>query len=125
VAVATAIILFVVVSIATSGAINDGGLEQAQAQTGTTTSNAITIIGTTSGEIIKIDVKSALLLQLPPSLTAKGGLKKLEALIHMLDSGFRYAIEFRNKSWFDRSVYRLLSENNICLACSQLNTNSH
>jgi hypothetical protein len=56
VAVATAIILFVVVSIATSGAINDGGgLEQAQAQTGTTTSNAITIIGTTSGEIIKID----------------------------------------------------------------------
>ena len=31
----------------------------------------------------------ALLLQLPPSLTAKEGLKKLEALIHMLDPNFR------------------------------------
>jgi uncharacterized protein YecE (DUF72 family) len=49
----------------------------------------------------------ALLLQLPPSLTAKEGLKKLEALIHMLDPDFRYAIEVRNRSWFDRSVYNL------------------
>ena len=32
----------------------------------------------------------ALLLQLPPSLTAKEGLKKLESLIHMLDPDFRY-----------------------------------
>jgi uncharacterized protein YecE (DUF72 family) len=64
----------------------------------------------------------ALLLQLPPSLTAKEGLKKLEALIHMLDPDFRYAIEVRHKSWFDRSVYKLLSDNNICLAWSQLDT---
>jgi uncharacterized protein YecE (DUF72 family) len=42
----------------------------------------------------------ALLIQLPPSLTAKEGLKKLEALIHLFDPGFRYAIEVRNKSWF-------------------------
>jgi uncharacterized protein YecE (DUF72 family) len=64
----------------------------------------------------------ALLLQLPPSLTAKEGSKKLEALVHMLDSDFRYAIEVRHKSWFDRSVYKLLSDNNICLAWSQLDT---
>jgi uncharacterized protein YecE (DUF72 family) len=64
----------------------------------------------------------ALLLQLPPSLTAKEGLKKLEVLIHMLDPAFRYAIEVRHKSWFDRSVYKLLSDNNICLAWSQLDT---
>jgi uncharacterized protein YecE (DUF72 family) len=64
----------------------------------------------------------ALLLQLPPSLTAKEGLKKLEALIHMLDPDFRYAIEIRHRSWFDRSVYKLLSDNNICLAWSQLDT---
>jgi uncharacterized protein YecE (DUF72 family) len=64
----------------------------------------------------------ALLLQLPPSLTAKEGLKKLEALIHMLDSDFRYAIEVRHKSWFDKDVYSLLSDNNICLAWSQLDT---
>ena len=62
----------------------------------------------------------ALLLQLPPSLTAKEGLKKLRAMIHMLDSDFRYAIEVRHQSWFDRSVYRLLSDNNISLAWSQL-----
>jgi len=65
----------------------------------------------------------ALLLQLPPSLTAKEGLKKLEELIHMLDTDFRYAIEIRHKSWFDnKDFYNLLSENNICLAWSQLDT---
>ncbi len=64
----------------------------------------------------------ALLLQLPPSLTAKEGLKKLETLIHMLDPDFRYAIEVRNTSWFDKSVYKLLSDNNISLAWSQLDT---
>jgi uncharacterized protein YecE (DUF72 family) len=64
----------------------------------------------------------ALLIQLPPSLTAKEGLKKLEALIHMLDPSFRYALEVRNESWFDKSVYKLLSDNNICLAWSQLDT---
>jgi uncharacterized protein YecE (DUF72 family) len=64
-----------------------------------------------------------LLLQLPPSLTAKEGLKKLEALIHMLDASFRYAIEVRHRSWFDnKNVYKLLSDNNICLAWSQLDT---
>jgi len=64
----------------------------------------------------------ALLIQLPPSLTSKEGLKKLEALIHMLDPGLRYAIEVRNKSWFDKNVYKLLSDNNICLAWSKLHT---
>ena len=66
--------------------------------------------------------KAAVLLQLLPSLTAKEGLKKLEALIPILDPDFRYAIEVRHKSWFDRSVYKLLSENDICLAWSQLDT---
>ena len=40
----------------------------------------------------------------------------------MLDPDFRYAIEVRNKSWFDKTVYKLLSDNNICLAWSQLDT---
>jgi uncharacterized protein YecE (DUF72 family) len=60
---------------------------------------------------------------LPPSLTAKEGMKKLEVLIPMLDPDFRYAIEVRHTSWFDNNeVYKLLSENNICLAWSQLDT---
>ena len=64
----------------------------------------------------------ALLLQLPPSLTAKEGVKKLQALIHMLDSDFGYAIEVRHKSWFDKGIYKLLPNNNICLAWSYLDT---
>lgn len=70
----------------------------------------------------------ALLLQLPPSLTAKEGMKKLEALIHMLSPDFRYAVEVRHTSWFDKNdnnkknFYKLLSDNNICLAWSQLDT---
>jgi uncharacterized protein YecE (DUF72 family) len=52
----------------------------------------------------------ALLLQLPPSLTTKESLKKLEALIQMLGPDFRYAIELRHKSGFDRSVYKLKNE---------------
>ena len=66
----------------------------------------------------------ALLLQLPPSPTAKEeSLKKLESLIHMLDPDFRYAIEVRHKSWFDnKNFYRLLSDNNVCLVWSQLDT---
>jgi uncharacterized protein YecE (DUF72 family) len=65
----------------------------------------------------------ALLLQLPPSLTAKEDLKKLEALIHMLDPDFRYAVEVRHRSWFDnKDVYKLLSDNKICLAWSQSDT---
>jgi uncharacterized protein YecE (DUF72 family) len=65
-----------------------------------------------------------LLLQLPPSLTAKEGLKKLEGLIPKLDSNYRYAIEVRHTSWFDNNgeFYKLLSDNNICLAWSQLDT---
>jgi uncharacterized protein YecE (DUF72 family) len=57
---------------------------------------------------------------MPPSLTTKEGLKRLETLIQLLDPEFRYAIEFRHKSWFDKMVYKLLSDNNICLAWSQL-----
>jgi uncharacterized protein YecE (DUF72 family) len=64
-----------------------------------------------------------LLLQLPPSLTAEEGLKKLEALIPNLDPNYRFAIEVRHTSWFDNTeFYKLLSDNNICLAWSQLDT---
>jgi uncharacterized protein YecE (DUF72 family) len=48
-------------------------------------------------------------------------MKKLEALIQMLDPDFRYAVEVRHTSWFDNGdFYNLLSKNNVCLAWSQL-----
>ncbi len=40
----------------------------------------------------------------------------------MLDPDFRYAIEVRHTSWFDKKIYKLLSDNDICLAWSQLDT---
>ena len=65
----------------------------------------------------------ALLLQLPPSLSANEGLTKLKILVDLLDPNFRYAIEVRHTSWFDsKEFYKLLSDNNICLAWSQLET---
>jgi uncharacterized protein YecE (DUF72 family) len=65
----------------------------------------------------------ALLIQLPPSLTAREGMKKLQALIDKLDPNFRYALEVRHTSWFDyKDFYKLLSDSNICLTWSQLDT---
>jgi uncharacterized protein YecE (DUF72 family) len=59
-----------------------------------------------------------LLLQLPPSMTMKEGLEKLQ--IMPLDKRFRYAVEARHKSWFDDDVYSFFKKNEICLAWSQL-----
>jgi uncharacterized protein YecE (DUF72 family) len=59
----------------------------------------------------------AVLLQLPPSLTKKVGLKKLQKL--PLDTRFRHAIEFRHKSWFDDEVYDFMKQAGYCLAWSQ------
>lgn len=60
---------------------------------------------------------AAILIQLPPSLTIKEGLKKLKKL--PLDSRFRYAVEPRHESWFDDEVYDYFRENGICLVWSQ------
>jgi uncharacterized protein YecE (DUF72 family) len=59
-----------------------------------------------------------LLIQLPPSMTMKEGLKKVRNL--PFDKRFRYAIEARHKSWFDEEVYSFLRKHDICLAWSQL-----
>jgi uncharacterized protein YecE (DUF72 family) len=61
-----------------------------------------------------------LLIQLPPSLTKNEGLPKLERLVPLLWKKYRYAIEVRHNSWFDKEVYRLLAKYNMCLTWSQL-----
>ena len=61
-----------------------------------------------------------LLMQLPPSLKKEEGLPKLKRLISHLWKKYRYAIEVRHKSWFDKEVYDVLKENEISLAWSQL-----
>jgi uncharacterized protein YecE (DUF72 family) len=59
---------------------------------------------------------SCILWQLPPGL--KKDLKRLEDFLKILkDSAknLKQAIEFRNKSWFDKETYDLLKRYNICL----------
>ena len=62
----------------------------------------------------------ALLIQLPPSLNISEGLERLKELLPLLDNNFRYAVEVRNKSWFQELAYTFFANNNICLAWSQL-----
>jgi len=59
----------------------------------------------------------ALLLQLPPSMTVKEGLKKLETF--PFEKGYRYAVEVRHKSWFEQSVYDLFAKLDLCLVWNQ------
>ena len=61
-----------------------------------------------------------LLIQLPPSLTIKEGLEKLEKLFYKLDRRFRYAVEVRHKSWFQDLSYNWFANNRICMVWSQL-----
>jgi uncharacterized protein YecE (DUF72 family) len=62
----------------------------------------------------------ALLIQLPPSLKVFEGLESLRGLVPNLDAGFRYAIEVRDRSWFQDLAYNFFAKNNICLVWSQL-----
>lgn len=49
------------------------------------------------------------LFQLPPRW--KANLERLGSFLEALPSGFRYAFEFRDPSWFQERVYDVLSEN--------------
>lgn len=60
------------------------------------------------------DKLAAILWQLPPSF--KKDLKRLEAFLKLLKkTDIRQVFEFRNQTWFDREVYKLLRKYNICL----------
>jgi uncharacterized protein YecE (DUF72 family) len=61
-----------------------------------------------------------LLLQLPPSLKIAEGIENLRNLIPELDNRFRYAIEVRDRSWFQDLAYSFFKNNNICMVWSQL-----
>jgi uncharacterized protein YecE (DUF72 family) len=66
------------------------------------------------------DKTLSLLIQLPPSLEMSEGLERLKELVPQLDNNFRYAVEVRNKSWFNELAYTFFANNNICLVWSQL-----
>ena len=57
-----------------------------------------------------------ILFQLPPSLHADPD--RLGTFVRLLPRGLRVAFEFRNASWFDEKIYKLLQDCNaaLCLA---------
>ena len=66
------------------------------------------------------DKTLALLIQLPPSLNMIEGIENLRELVPELDNRFRYAIEVRDRSWFQDLAYNFFADNNISMVWSQL-----
>jgi uncharacterized protein YecE (DUF72 family) len=62
----------------------------------------------------------ALLIQLPPSLKVTEGIQGLKQIIPELDNRFRYAVEVRDRSWFQDLAYNFFANNKLCMVWSQL-----
>ena len=60
-----------------------------------------------------------LLIQLPPSFNYKKDKEALEIFVGQIDTKYKHAIEFRNKSWFKPDIYKLLESKNVALAWSE------
>src|SRR5437764_13461930 len=60
-----------------------------------------------------------LLIQLPPSFNYKKDKEALEIFVGQIDTKYKHAIEFRNKSWFKPDIYKLLEIKNVALAWSE------
>jgi uncharacterized protein YecE (DUF72 family) len=58
-----------------------------------------------------------ILFQLPPSLKADA--ETLREFIALLPKSVQTAFEFRNASWFDESIYKVLSEANVALCIAE------
>ena len=58
---------------------------------------------------------SALVLQLPPSLSFEEAKPRLDKLFEILPDNFLYPIEGRHESWFSDDAIDFLKENNYCL----------
>jgi uncharacterized protein YecE (DUF72 family) len=64
------------------------------------------------------DKLGPVLFQLPPRWKSNPG--RLEAFLDALPSGFKYAMEFRDTTWFERSTYDLLAERDVAFCIYQL-----
>ncbi len=65
-----------------------------------------------------LDKTLVLLIQLPPYLSEKKGFESLESMVKRLDGRYRYALEVRESTWFNKRVYDFLKANKISLAWS-------
>jgi len=57
------------------------------------------------------------LFQLAPSFSVDAG--RLENFVRLLPRGLRAAFEFRNATWFDEKVYKILQESNVALCLAE------
>jgi len=53
-------------------------------------------------------------IQLPPSFKYPKHEKPLQEFLTSLDDGYRFAVEFRHKSWFTEKTQKLLESSNVC-----------
>jgi len=60
-----------------------------------------------------------LLIQLPPSFNQKKDGEALEIFLGQIDTKYKHAIEFRNKSWFKPETYKVLEQHGVALAWSE------
>jgi uncharacterized protein YecE (DUF72 family) len=63
---------------------------------------------------------SALVLQLPPSLTFEEAKPRLEELFELLPNDFLYPIEGRHESWFSDDAIAYLKQNKHCLVWNEV-----
>jgi len=59
------------------------------------------------------------LIQFPPYLKITDGLEALKQHDFYFDDVFRYAVEVRHHSWFNKLAYSFFKNNNICMVWSQ------
>lgn len=72
-----------------------------------------------SYELLK-EKQGPVLVQLPPSLNHESGWRSLRSFLDSLPSAPKFAVEFRNKSFFNGDVYSYLESRNITLAWSEV-----
>jgi uncharacterized protein YecE (DUF72 family) len=58
-----------------------------------------------------------ILFQLPPSFHANAD--RLGQFVRLLPRGLRVAFEFRNATWFEESIYKLLRDSNVALCLAE------
>lgn len=60
-----------------------------------------------------------LVIQLPPRFSIATGREVLEAFVDRLPTGYRYAIEFRHRSWFTQETFGWLQDRGVALCWSE------
>jgi uncharacterized protein YecE (DUF72 family) len=76
-------------------------------------------LGWFEGSISKLKEKlGPIVVQLPPSFKYDKDKEALRSFLNVINPRIRYAVEFRNKSWFCPEVFAWLEDHGVCFAWS-------